>query len=84
MDFNLLKILSFLLRILLGNNQISPYCFLRLLFFCFVFRATPMACGSSQARGQIVAAAGLRHSHSYVGSELHLQPTPQLLAPPDP
>ena len=29
-------------------------------------------------------AAGLRQSHSNVGSELHLQPTPQLMATPDP
>ena len=46
--------------------------------FC-LFRAAPMAYGSSQARGQIRAvAAGLRHSHSNTGSE------PQLMATPDP
>ena len=40
-----------------------------------------MAYGSSQARGQIQAiAAGLHHSHSNDGSELRLQPTPQLMA----
>ena len=39
----------------------------------------------SQARGQIGAvAAALCHSHSNVGSELHLRPTPQLMATPDP
>ena len=44
-----------------------------------------MACGSSQARGQIGAvAASLRHSHSNARSELHLQPTPQLMTTPDP
>ena len=48
------------------------------LFCCFVlfllFRATPAAYGSSQARGQIRgAAAGLHHSHSNTSSELHLQ-----------
>ena len=44
-----------------------------------------MACGSSQTRGQIRAtAAGLHHSHSDVGSKLHLLPTPQLTATPDP
>ena len=54
-------------------------------FFFFVFsRAVPMAYGRSQARGSIRAvAAGLRHSHSHVGSKLHQQPTPQLTAMPD-
>ena len=53
--------------------------------FCFVsfFTATPVACGSSQARGQIGAAAA-GHSHSNTRSKLHLQPTPQLTATPDP
>ena len=38
-----------------------------------------MAYGSSQARDGIGAvAAGLYHSHSNSGSELHLLPTPQL------
>jgi len=42
-------------------------------FFFFLFRAAPAACGSSQARGQIgAAAAGLYHSHSNARSELHL------------
>ena len=49
-------------------------------FFC-LFRAAAGACGSSQARGHIGAtAAGLCHSHSNEGSELHLRPTPQLMA----
>ena len=57
-----------------------------LIFFFFVFyRATPAAYGSSQARGLIGAmAAGLHHSHSNVGSEPHLWPTPELMATPDP
>ena len=39
--------------------------------FC-LFRATPAACGSSQARGQIgAAAAHLHHSHSKAGSLTH-------------
>ena len=43
--------------------------------------ASPLAYGGSQARGQIAAvAAGLRQSHSDAGSELRLQPTPQLMA----
>ena len=53
-------------------------------FFC-LFRVAPTAYGSSQARGWIGAAtAGLHHSHSNLGSEPHLQPTPQLTATPDP
>ena len=53
--------------------------------FILLFRASPMACGGSQARGLIRAvAAGLRHSHSNARSELHLQPTPQPTATPDP
>ena len=44
---------------------------------CVCFRATLVAYGSSQARGQIRAvASGLHHSHSNMGSELHLQATP--------
>ena len=36
-----------------------------IIFFSLLFRATPAAYGSSQARGQIRAAAtGLHHSHS--------------------
>ena len=57
-------------------------------FFCFfVFsRAVPSAYGGSQARGLIraVGAAGLRQSHSNAGSELSLEPTPQLMATLDP
>ena len=54
-------------------------------FFSFSFRVTPMAQGSSQATGQIGAtAAGPQHSHSNARSELHLQPTPMLMATLDP
>ena len=43
-----------------------------------------MAHVGSQARGQIGdVAAGLHHSHSNVGSESRLQPTPQLMATRD-
>ena len=53
--------------------------------FFFFFRATPMAYGSFQARGQIKAiAAGLRHSHSNSGPEPCLQPIPQFMVMPDP
>ena len=46
--------------------------FLFVLFVCF-FRAASSAYGVSQARGRTEAAAtGLHHSHSHVGSELHL------------
>ena len=43
--------------------------------------AAPAAYGGSQARGPVGAVAtGLRQSHSNVGSEPRLQPTPQLTA----
>ena len=60
--------------------------FLIFLFCLFAFsRAAPVAYGGSQARGRIGAvAAGLHQSHSNLGSELRLQPTPQLTATPDP
>ena len=61
--------------------------FLFFLFFClFAFsRAAPVAYGGSQARGLIGAvAAGLCQSHSNAGSQPRLQPTPQLMATPDP
>ena len=54
-------------------------------FVCVCFRAAPVAHGSCQARGQIgSAAASLPHSHSKVGSEPPLRPTPRLTATPDP
>ena len=55
------------------------------LSFCYFSWAAPAAYGGSQARGLIGAvAAGLHQSHSNLGSELHLRPTPQLTATPDP
>ena len=55
------------------------------IYFFGLFRATPMACGGSQARGLIGAvAAGLHQSHSNAGPEPCLQPTPQLTATLDP
>ena len=63
---------------------LSFYSFLFLFVFVFS-RAAPVAHGGSQARDRIrVVAAGLRQSHSNVGSDLLLQPTPQLMAMPDP
>ncbi len=59
--------------------------FILIYLFCFFFRATPAAHGGSQTSGQIgAAAASLHNSHSNLGSELHLLPTPQLTAMPDP
>ena len=53
--------------------------------FFFLFRAAPEAYGSSQARGWIGAtAANLHHSHCNARSELHVWPTAQLTATPDP
>ena len=59
---------------------------LHLSFFFFLFWATPKAyIWRFQARGQIGAtAASLHHSHSKAGSKPSLQPTPQLMAMPDP
>ena len=62
------------------------------LFFIYLFFGflpflgpPPKAYGVSQARGLTRAvAAGLHQSYSNSGSELHLQPTPQLTATPDP
>ena len=54
-------------------------------FYFLLFWAVPTAYGSFQARGQIGAAgAGLCHSHGNSGSKPPLQPTPQLMATPDP
>ena len=56
------------------------------LFFVFgLFRATSTAYGGSQARGRNGATAvGHSHNHSNEGSELPLQPTPQLTEALDP
>ena len=62
--------------------QVSVFLF---FVFVFLFRADLVAYGGSQARGPIGAvAAGLHQGHSKAGSEPHLQPTPQLMAMPDP
>ena len=54
------------------------------LLFC-LFKAAPEVYGGSQARGRIrAAAAGRHHRHSNARSEPCLQPTPQLMAMPDP
>jgi len=65
-------------------REISGFSFV-FVFVCLFSSTTPAAYGVSQARGLIGAvAAGLCQSHSNVGSELRLQPTPQLTATPDP
>lgn len=55
-----------------------------LIYFCVcLFKAAPVAYGSSRARGWIEAeAAGLYYSHSNSESEVHLCPTPQLVVMP--
>ena len=51
--------------------------FLWFFFFFLLFRAAHKAYGSSQVTGRIGAiAAGLRPSHSNIGSEPRLHPTP--------
>ena len=56
------------------------------MYLFSLFRAAPVAHGGSQARGRIRAAAANdpRQSHSNTGSELCLEPTPQLMATLDP
>ena len=67
-----------------GSHLKWVFFFFFVCLFVFVFRATPVTYGSSQARGLIGAdAAGLHHSHN-VGSKAHMQPTPQFMAMPDP
>ena len=66
------------------KNEFYFFILFYFLSFC-LFRAAPAAYGDSQARGPIGAeAAGLHQSHSNVGSKLHLRPTRQLVATPDP
>ena len=59
----------------------SIYLFLFLIYY--FFRATPVAHGNFQARGQTETAC-LHHSHSHTISKPHLWPTPQFTAMPDP
>ena len=56
--------------------SLLPSFYLFIYLFILLFRATPMAYRSSQARGWIRAlATGLCHSHSNAGSKLRLWPT---------
>jgi len=70
------------------NKQRALSLSLSFFFFFNLFdfsRAAPTAYGGSQARGLIGAVAdSLHQSHSNAGSKLHLRPTPQLTAMPDP
>ena len=71
----------------LFNNDIFNFILYLFIYFClFAFSwAAPMAYGGSQARGLIGAVAAYLHqSHSKVGSELRLRPTPQFMSMPDP
>ena len=74
--------------VLLCVEDVLNAVFINIIYFLFIFvfsRVAPVAYGGSQARGLIGAvAAGLRQSHSNTGSELHLRPTLQLTATPDP
>ena len=61
------------------HPEIKFCCFIFLFFIFLLFRATPMAYGGSQARGQIGAiAAVLFHSHINVRSKQYLRTTPKL------
>ena len=67
------------------QSFVLSVCLFVCLFCLFAISwAAPMAYGGSQARGRIGAvAAGLHQSHSNMGSEPYLRPTPQLMATPD-
>jgi len=70
-----------------GKRVLNLFSFFLFFFFgLFAFSMTAhTAYGGSQARGLIGAVAtGLHQSHSNAGSEPRLQPTPQLMATPDP
>ena len=63
-----------------GGNWIKAELFL----FFFLFGAASEAYGNFQARGRTEAgAAGLCHSHSNAGFEVHWLLTPQLTTMPD-
>ena len=59
--------------ILFGPKAYSDFIYFYFYFYLLLFRATPVAYGNSQARGQIEAtAAGLHQSKSNVASKPHL------------
>ena len=60
---------------------------IKYIFFClFAFStAAPTTYGGFQAKGPVGAVAtSIHQSHSNAESKPHLQPTPQLMATPDP
>ena len=64
-----------------SRETLQPFLF----FFFWLFRATPMAYGGSQARGPIGGVAtDLHHSLSNARSQPRLRLTPQLMATRDP
>ena len=88
-NLSLILVMCLLFFLIIFLLILPIICLLFLLdfsFFLFVFclfRAIPVAYGGSQARGLIrTVTVGLCHSNAR--SELHLQPTPQLTAMPDP
>ena len=73
------SIVFYLIKHSVSNKYKRVLRFILKLFF----RAIPVAYGSSQARGRVRATdAGLCHSHSNTGSQLHLWPVPQLMGSP--
>ena len=67
------------------QDLFNAFIYLFIYSLILLFRAEPVAYGGSQARGLIGAiAASLHYSYSNARSKLHLQPTPQLMAMPDP
>ena len=75
---------SFFLRVFPFSTPSPAFIVCRPFFFFAISWAASAAYGGSQARGRIGAVAtGLCQSHSNTGSELRLQPTPQLTATPD-
>ena len=69
----------------LTTGKIRKVSFFFFFLFSFLGLHPPEACGAPQARGRVRAtAAGLCQSHSNSRSKLHLRPTPQLTAMPDP
>ena len=69
-----------------SSNIFLATSYIQYTFFSyFLFSTAFIAYGSTQARGQIrAAAAGLYHNHSNVGSKPRLRPIPQLMLMPDP